>query len=574
MSFFEAMFGDDFPDAFANRDGRSCKSKKTFLDLPTELLEIVCQTLSKMDIKRLRLASREVAEKVELRIDRVYISPNRANLDCLNNILNDPRYHLRVQEIVWDDAQLDEYPTLEDFANALDRDSREARIALEDHLQSLMRPEGDSDANYMLTAQDHCIQEDGQLTDLGKTILLRSDDPISRDMIARNAMTTSIVECYALYQRLYQDEKEIMKRRWDVGALERALAQLPNLRRITLTSEVWRPWKTVPTYDTPFFRALPAGFRKPSVATWSGGSDRTHTHLARAVRRQHLPEATTNQMEDFPSYWRGYGIIMASLVAIPTPHLEEFAVDVGNEWLGVPQHIFALPNLDYNNTLRALGTTQLKDLQLSMSPADAWPDHLTERSFVDFDLIKNLLVALPHLEKLDLALNSYSVERSSFYGEFPEHTYHTLKHIALRKTNVYGSWLFDFVKRSKNLKTIALDKLLVQFGHSPECDRDRLFTELREYFHRTPHQRPRFTWVDCPSHQYQDDNLSNRKRWEVLDDELDAYLYDGGESPWWVHNLDSFLYEEGEQPLPQGSAFKPGFGWIMDDRDSTFRKKR
>lgn len=319
MSFFEAMFGDDFPGAFANGDGRSCKSMKTLLDLPTEIWEITSHYLSGLDIKQLRLTSSELAEKVALRIDRVYISPNRANLDRLKVILDHPQYRLRVQEIVWDDAQLLDYPTIESFRAALTSDRRKARAALEGHLHTLVE-----NADYKLIDMKDCTQEDGRLSNFGKAILLSSDSQISKDLIAANAPTMSVEESYDLYQKLFQDEKEIIKRGWDVTGLQRALAGFPQLKRITLTSEVWKSsWSSpTPTHVTPFFRALPSGFQKPSVSSWI-------QPVAVPAPAQELREMFSQQ--HVPAEWRGYGIIMASLAANPVPHLEAFVVDAGTE---------------------------------------------------------------------------------------------------------------------------------------------------------------------------------------------------------------------------------------------------
>ncbi|KAF1927981.1 uncharacterized protein M421DRAFT_12687, partial [Didymella exigua CBS 183.55] len=353
MSFFEAMFGDDFPDAFAH-DGRSCKSTKTMLDLPAELLEIICQYLSQLDVKRLRLTSGGLAEKVELRIDRVYVSPNRANLDCLKNILDHPRYCLQIQELVWDDAQLRHLPAFDIFRDHIESDQAKARVALEDHLSTLFRSNAEDEAEYESIGVKDCIQDDGELTEIGKAILLNANDEKSKTIIASCAASMSVEDSYVLYQKLYQDEREIVKREWDVHALQRALEQLPNLKRITITSEVWRPWNLIPVYDTPFHRALPAGFRKPSVWPWV---DRSHLDTPR-------PPAFDESIQHLPAEWRGYSVVMSALVSKSVPTLQEFIVDTGHENVGLPKQIFALPTLDSTKSIRVFSTTPLKKLQL------------------------------------------------------------------------------------------------------------------------------------------------------------------------------------------------------------------
>src|SRR4051812_43119994 len=74
LDFMEGLFGDEFPEAFGSR---AMKSSKSILDLPAELLALVCEDLSRLDIKRLRLSNRHLGANVDLRIDRIYVSPNR-----------------------------------------------------------------------------------------------------------------------------------------------------------------------------------------------------------------------------------------------------------------------------------------------------------------------------------------------------------------------------------------------------------------------------------------------------------------------------------------------------------------
>ncbi|UPX18765.1 uncharacterized protein EKO05_0009056 [Ascochyta rabiei] len=545
MSLFEAMFGDDFPDAFANGDGRSCKSRKSMLDLPAELLEIVCQSLSKMDIKRLRFTCRELAEKAELRIDRVYISPNRANLDCLNNIINHPRLCLQVQEIVWDDAQLVEYPTIQSFRAALTSDDREARVILEDHLRTPVQSGSDNNAAYAPISVEDCVQEDRGFTELGKAILLNSDDRMSRNLIASSAAMMSVEESYSLYQKLYQDEKEIIKRGWDVSGLQHALTHISNLKRITLTSEVWRSSGSLPTYDTPFLRALPPGFRKPSISPWTEpGFDSV---LPNEEITRELRELSTEQ--HLPVIWRGYSIIMSSLIKDPVPSLEELIVDAGMEADGLPRHLFAERNLDYNNTIRALSTTQLKRLQLPL---------INYTGSVSIGLLYDLILAMPYLEHLDLMWTT----PFPFTADFPEQTYRRLKSIRLHRSEVDGSWLLDLIKRSENLQTVTLDRVKIGPARDPWTGRKLLFTQLREYYATVNCRGPRFTWVELP--WWARGRLSIRR--QMLDNELDAFLHDGTESPW--HEADVAA------TIEQQSEFKPGFGWIIDGRDPEFRQKR
>ncbi|KAJ8116434.1 hypothetical protein OPT61_g2135 [Boeremia exigua] len=556
MSFFEAMFGDDFPGTFALDDGRSCKSKRTIFDLPSEILEIIYQTLSSMDIKRLRLTNRMLAETVELRIDRVFISPNRANLDCLSGVLNHPRYCLRVQEIIWDDSQLDEYLTLEKFRERLESDQEKAKTALEDHLSTPLGGE-DHGASHESIGIEDCIDEDGSLTHIGKAILLGSDDKRSADMIASHAASMSIEDSYALYQKLYQDEKEIIKRAWDVAGLQRALTQLPNLRRITLTSEIWRPWIPIPTYDTPFFRALPAGFRKPSVWPW------ICCHHSSSVD----PPRYNTSTQRLSAKWRGYSIIMALLVSYPVSNLQEFVIDTGQETIGLPQELFALPNIDFRNTIQVLSTASLKKFQFSLvEQITGLPDRdFSGALSVDIDLLEHVISVMPHLEFLDLKWRSLSQHGcNSFPGGFLQQSCPRLKHLSLRYTKLTGRWLYDLIVGHKSLETVVLDKVeFIDHGPDSISAHEEVFSRLREHYASMCLRGPKFTWIEHITRHPTDRLAHTCTHWVVIDEELDAFLYDGAISPWLWESLPSQIQTPKDLP-----------GWIMDGRNSSFSKRR
>lgn len=547
MSYFEAMFGDDFPDAFTHRDGRSCRSKKTLLDLPSEMLAAVCQTLSNVDIKQLRLTCRGLADNVELRIDRVFISPNRANLECLNNILDHPRYRLRVREIVWDDAQLAEYPTLELFCNRMTWDGTYAYSALEYHLRKLRQPDHSSDSESDILGPEGLIHWNGLLTELGKAFLLDAKDDRSMAFVARDFTNLQIEkslmeESYLLYQKLYQDEREIIKRGWDTKGLQRAMTELPNLKRITLTGKIWYSWDPIPTYDTPFFRALPAGFRKPSVSPWR----ETCTNEETAILENRLPAA-----------WRGYSIVMSLLAACPVPDLQEFVMETGDEDIGLPALFGQDSNIDYINTLQVLSTLRLRRLQLPFIDRFGYP--VVKASH----FLENIVSAAQYLEELDLRFHSNFGDIEDFLdaGLLGQQC-SNLKHLVLREANVNIDWLFRLVTQVKTLESCVLDHLdrndnaMTASGLRNDVKFDGaciLFSRLKDYYASLSVRGPSFTWIQ---EIYKTDviyfgNQPYPPSFPVLDGKLNAFLYEGGEMPFNTR-------EESEQQ--NGEIYKPGFG--------------
>lgn len=542
LSLMQELFGDDFPEAFASGSGYARKSKKSILDLPAELLAAVCEHVSKLDLKRLRLVNKRLAEKVELRIDRVYVSPNRANLECLKRILGHKRYCNQVQEIVWDDAQLEEYPSLEGFGQAIHDDERQLAKDIETRLEHVINGQEDDSPEYQ--ALEYCdLFQDGRLTDIAKGILLQYDDQTSRDLIARSAAMMSVEESYAIYQDLYRGQQEIMKKGDDVAALHHALAGFPNLRRVTLTSEAWRPWNNSPIYNTPFFRSLPPGFRKPSVWPWLGPRPRpTPSQTA------HIDKAMSQDIRRLPTEWRGYSILVSTLVAMPNPKIEEFIIDTGNECTGLPHQLFAAPNMDFTLTLRMLQHLPLKKLKLAINSHGAAQMGYT---YLTSGLLFSALNAMPYLESLDLNTNSHGRRNSPQAcwidptTLFPSPLLKRLKQFALRNTVLLGN-LSELISEMTSVKSITLDNIWSTSVGGFETSLSSLFHLLRDEFALNG-RKPRFE-VILPIRQ---DGVETSRSW-LVGEEISAFLYDGGECPF---------------PCRQE------MGWIVDDRDLRYCRR-
>lgn len=559
MSFFEAMFGDDFPDAFAH-DGRSCKSNKTLLDLPAELLEIICKYLPGLAIKHLRLTSGELAEKVDLRIDRVYVSPNRANLDCLNNILDHPRYSIQVKELVWDDAQLDEIPTLDIFRDRIKHDEAQAKFALEDHLSTLFEHPTEEEADYEPIGVQDCLRDDGWLTDIGKAMLLNANDERSKNIIVSHAASMSVEDSYDLYQKLYQDEREIIKRGWDENALLRAFEQLPTLRRITITTEVWRPWHLVPVYDTPFRRALPAGFRKPSVRPWADWG------LSKLFRWDLERDGI---LQNYRLEERGYSILMPLLASRPVFGLQEFILDTGCENVGLPLDPFTYPELkytfrDYTKCVQFCSTAPLRKLQLSLVEEGA-QIHEGPRA----DLLRDVLSVIPGLEDLDLKYNVLEPHGGAwelFDKTFLRAHCPRLRRLTLRLAKVDNRWLFNVITSLENLKHIVLDRIQLECSGP---DSDSVFHRLQQHYSSQASRGPSFTWVEALCYHVKSDIRPFRtSRWlATVQEELDAFVYDGGDFP--------LIWLEPDTPYfsRRRAVVRHNVGWLVDARDPAFRTR-
>jgi hypothetical protein len=531
LRFFEGMFGDEFPEVFSRSEYRGGKTCASILSLPTEILQMTCACLSKSDLKRLRLASSELAARVELRIDRAFISPNRANLRCLDAILSHPRYPLHVEELVWDDSQLEAFPSLEDFSHAIWQQEAIVRQDIHAYLEDFLSEKRYNENNeatdigtQKFLARDMFLQG-GHLTDHARTLLLQLGNQASRDIIAQEGKTMmSIEESYTLYQKLYQDEQEIMKRGLDVNALRRALAEFPNLKRITLTTEVWRARFSLPPYDTPFFRALPPGFRKPAVSPWlacrDDGNNDWDVH-----RFGRLAQPIEHRL---PFEWRAYSVMMSSLVAVPHPGIEAVILETEYDDAGINHQLFARPNEEYDATIKACQVLDLKTFKLAIN---AYGTSVTCALFLHSGLLKDLFSSMRYLEHLDFKPNTLNYQFQDptdalddiliTDGLFSEATLHRLKHFALRCTRTTEDDLYGLITKLDHAESITLDRLSFRTGSY-----NSLLHRLRTRFAATAHS-PRITILisSITAGNYGIAKLC------LYREEVDEYLYNNGICP-------------------------------------------
>jgi hypothetical protein len=570
MSFMEEMFGEEFPEAFGSG---AMKSRKTILDLPAELLAIMCEDLSRLEIKRLRCANTYLARNVDLRIDRVFVSPNRANLTCLRQILDHPRYRSQVFEVVWDDAQLDEYPDLESFRAAIVADEDDQQKKIERQLRQLIQFSQEEQEDHGEFAHDDLFDEAGRLTELAKDMLLRHDSQISRDLLARNATVMGIEESYEIYQELYQEEKRAIKQGYDAAALRHVLAVCPKLERIVLTSEIWRPWHHQPIYHTPLHRSLPPGFRKPSVWPWL--SYRPHSTPAQAEHRRDCmrPDGQSqSQNSSLPSEFRGYSTIVSALIDTPASKISEFIIYSGHEPIGITHQLFAahMDKSDFTNTMTMARTVPLRRLQLTLN---SWCKRPDQSSFARNGKLRSFLGAMQHLEHLDLAPNLYArrrghdgddrnVSQEQFLWKkvIPQELLSRLKTFALRNVFMPFSTALELIQSMTMAQHITLDNIMLHVDNGGSMFRYyEIFRALWMHYDRSMDvTRPAFTVIQP---------IGTGTKSRMVCEELCEYLHYGDYERGNPFRDDA---RESMWTLRKHGGLRDHVGWVMDDRDERF----
>jgi hypothetical protein len=291
------------------------------LKLPEELFVVIVSLLSNKEIKQMRLANRECRDRLALRIERVYISPNTTNLEVFLAILEHPHYRPLIREIIWDDALLEHYRSPEeeeidfeddhkDTVNLLSYDDFEHGL---DAYQGQCFPDGPKQfaaaKKWSMTGQ--CLEEDvpGCLT---------------------------IQENIDIYRRLFEDQARIILEKADVLAFRRGLAEFPALQRITLTSVAHGPVIHRPCHTTPMIRALPINFMYP------------------------CPYPCGDKDEG----WHGMSIILDEL-ARSERTLQELVIETRYAATGLAQRFFDFTQ-DYQNLGQVLKAQGLRRLDLAL----------------------------------------------------------------------------------------------------------------------------------------------------------------------------------------------------------------
>jgi hypothetical protein len=318
------------------------------LSLPVDILCLVFEHLTQRDLKKLRLVNHALHKLVSLRIPRVFLSPNRTNIDAFRGIASSA-FRTQVREIIWDDAKLEFY--------------ERQKLSKFDALRS--REEFRLHGGVI-----EIILHEKTFQHFVKTIEEQADDLGEEEAVVRmeelwgsNPKEMTIEESFDLYKNLYDEQQAIIKSREDVETLTLGLASFPNLERITISSETWRIKPLFPRFSTPFFRSLPPEFQMPLPWAWIGreSDDPPETLLQKLM----LP------WDEAREEWRGYQIVISALTS--TNHsVKELIIDTNYELTGISYQLFTSEqSIGYTATVQLFRTVPLTRLELMLNTTTA-----------------------------------------------------------------------------------------------------------------------------------------------------------------------------------------------------------
>ncbi|KAI0466324.1 hypothetical protein F4859DRAFT_507424 [Xylaria cf. heliscus] len=271
--------------------------------LPAELLSAIISNLSNRDIKNLRLTNTFFCDTAQLRLSRVFLSANPLNVAVFNAIANHETYFRPEYGFIDSD---DERPRW--------------RLGPESVPRWFRKP----------------CQESLEMYTNGRSYEREAPERAAR---VRQAKAQLLIEdSWLHYQRLKEQEEDVIAHGLDVEAFSYGLSRFPLLKRVTMTPAVHGRWLYMPLYETPMIRAFPYGFSYP------------------IPREEHL----------LKNKWRGFRIVTREL-ARQKKHISEFVVDVYSLNTGLNCRLFDEPCEEYNNLVAIIQQPGFTRLQLEFT---------------------------------------------------------------------------------------------------------------------------------------------------------------------------------------------------------------
>ncbi|KAF4768585.1 hypothetical protein HAV15_002121 [Penicillium sp. str.  len=233
-----------------------------------------------------------------VRLNRVFLSASPYNIGVLRANADHEGFRHDVTEIIWDDARLVDAPKL----------YRDLVLEFDD-------AEVDPDEGCPNWFVAVCKEN---LEDLNGRKIPGIDRP---DNIAggKQDIAQPLALCWQLYQKLLQQEKDVLFSNSDVDAFIYGVRRFPGLKRVTITSAT-HGWLYASLYQTPMIRSFPRGFNYPIPQGWPAWSDEQ-------VQRQiHTWKEATDSHKN---QWRAFRNV-TSILAQNKHCVSELVLDVNH----------------------------------------------------------------------------------------------------------------------------------------------------------------------------------------------------------------------------------------------------
>lgn len=107
--------------------------------LPVEILRLILSCLSNCDVRNLRLTCSTLGQRAHLRLNRVFVSANRCNIEVCCAIADHETFWHNIAEVIWGDARLIENVPKQEFEFSDDEEDWEDNTGSSDGSSSVVQ---------------------------------------------------------------------------------------------------------------------------------------------------------------------------------------------------------------------------------------------------------------------------------------------------------------------------------------------------------------------------------------------------------------------------------------------------
>ncbi|KAG4432250.1 hypothetical protein IFR05_012256 [Cadophora sp. M221] len=481
------------------------------LILPDELLCLITSHLPNRDIKNVRLANKRLRSTSTLRFERVFLSPSYKNIEVLRAIAEHIEFRNQVKELVYDDARFAKYTVW-----------REGEVLHE------WEDERKPTSEFLLKCEKNLSLVGGHVAGLVRA--RTGADPKPDEVLME------FDDNVALYQRLYEEQQEIIDQGLDVSALGDALLAFPSLERVTLTSEAHQLGIHAPRYPTPLIKSFPPSFNYPAPWPWSGRFD---DHNAISVK----------PWVEVKNCWRGFSLVLQELTNCER-RIPAFTIDVNRNTTGIAHQFLVRRSPELVNLEKICENLERLDLAINIGQCDTFNGfrHLASGH------LRHALSKAIRLRYFSLHTSALARDIKGFGDSMADDFTDALRSIPLESwPNLRHLTLSHFLVRSENLLRF-LSQLPPGISSLEFVDikiLDMQWAELLEQFKTRLHYEGRKPHIAIALSQ----EVASRKIW--MRSEIARFM-DGGENPFVVSS--------------SGNEIRRGFGTVRDDFDESFEE--
>ncbi|KAJ5552443.1 hypothetical protein N7494_001821 [Penicillium frequentans] len=561
-------------------------------DLPLELWREISSYLPNRDIKSMRLASKQLS--VELRLGRVFLSPNPLNIKVFRAIADHDVFRHGVTEIIWDDAHLSRGPRIwTDFpggeSDVSDEETEESFLAKHragqdyapnwgsewnfrdsdsdsepesDDEDADLRFEHDDDDLHLVPKSDNfknqkcplwfkegCVYSvDRHFRRQGSGDSVKYSNPGVKTYRELGQMGRPLGECWEFYRNLVREQDDALAGKYDEEALVYGLRQFPSLKKVTVTPAahgvLFRP-----LYQTPMIRQFPQGFYYPIPRGWPTPY-RDQPEEPYCYPWQRLPEKNKEKYHGFR--------VVTRVLAHQKHNIVDLSIDARQLRTGINCTIFDDPCEEYENFTTILKQPGFRHLDLALAIHRIEEPEQNWRSLRNGKLHQALGQACD-LEEISLYTGGIvawgETREAAKYAPpvplesiFPLEKWSKLRHFELSRFIVRQSDLLSCLsKLPDTLQSVKLSFLTFIDNGTVDNEWHPFLAEMRRQIREKrlwPNRQPSVT-IGC----MRVDVLPGRGRW--FNKETDAFLYENGESPfferpkghakWWLGKMKDSL---------------------------------